>query len=261
MTFLAPSTGPVDLQGIVEVLPISLDRCVTHQAGSYTWKFHPRGEKIQRAEPAKPIQRKRVQPAGTISYPGARGAHQGLRRVDWGRGLPLPDRGRMSRESVQTVAGSDVAPVLDSAAASKAEMSGCAIGLRISDSSGRIDDAIRSSDAHRRWQPSVSRSGWPRFGSADGINGDTEHPRVFETSQASLEITLDMPRGCSALSVGRRAGKGCPPVSALLECPLWGSCGAACRIQCCKILGPARRLPATDGCRCGDHAAGRGGIA
>ena len=36
MTFLAPSTGPVSFQGILEVLPISLDKCVTHQPGSYT---------------------------------------------------------------------------------------------------------------------------------------------------------------------------------------------------------------------------------
>ena len=41
MTFLAPSTAPVDFQGIVEVLPISSDRCVTHQAGSYKVKALP----------------------------------------------------------------------------------------------------------------------------------------------------------------------------------------------------------------------------
>ena len=35
MTFLAPSTGPVSFQCILEVLPISLDKCVTHQPGSY----------------------------------------------------------------------------------------------------------------------------------------------------------------------------------------------------------------------------------
>ena len=185
-------------------------------------------------------------------------AHQGLRRVDWGRGLPLPDRGRMSRESVQEVAGSDVGPVIDSAAARKAEMSGCSIGEQISDSPGRSDDAIRSCHPHRRGQPGASRSGRPRFGSLDGMNGRTEHPRVFETSRASLEIALDMQRGCSALSVGGRAGRGCPPLSASLESPLWASCGAACRIQCCKALGPARRLPAAEGLGCGDHAARRG---
>ena len=35
MTFLAPSTDPADFQSILEVSPISLDRCVTHQPGSY----------------------------------------------------------------------------------------------------------------------------------------------------------------------------------------------------------------------------------
>ena len=65
-----------------------------------------------------------------------------------------------------------------------------------------------------------------------GMNGSTEHSGVFETSRALLEIPLDLQRGCSALSGGRRAGRGCPPVSASLECPLWGSGGAACQIQC-----------------------------
>ena len=36
MAFLAPSTGPVNFPSILEVSPISLDRCVTHQAGSYS---------------------------------------------------------------------------------------------------------------------------------------------------------------------------------------------------------------------------------
>lgn len=173
----------------------------------------------------------------------------------------MPDGCWMSRESVQSVAGSDLAPVIDSAAARKAEMSGSAIGLRIGDSTGRSDDAIRSSRSHRCWQLGASRSGRSRFGSLDGMTGKTKHPRVFETSRALLEIFPDLQRGCSALSVGRRAGRGCPPVSASLECPLWGSSGAVCRIQCCKVLGPARRPPAAGGRRCGDHAAGRGGAA
>ena len=49
------------------------------------------------------------------------------------------------------------------------------------------------------------------------------------------------------------------PVLAILECPLLGSSGEACRIQCCDVLGQARRLQAADGHRYGDHAAGRGG--
>ena len=36
MNLLRSSTGPVSAQGILEVLPISLDKCVTHQPGSYS---------------------------------------------------------------------------------------------------------------------------------------------------------------------------------------------------------------------------------
>ena len=41
MNLLRSSTGPVSFQGILEVLPISLYRCVTYQPGSYNTDIPP----------------------------------------------------------------------------------------------------------------------------------------------------------------------------------------------------------------------------